>query len=423
MYRLFYTWFFYLLLPAVLLRLLVRARKAPAYRQRWLERLGFFQAPPGVRGGIWVHAVSVGETIAAAPLIRRLQAEHPGVPITLTTMTPTGSERVRALFGESVFHVYAPWDFPGALHRFLDRVQPRQLIIMETELWPNMVYHCHLRGIPVVLANARLSEKSAGGYARVGRLTREMLVCLERVAVQTADEAERFVALGLPRRRCEITGSIKFDLDVPAELAVTAGQLRATWGEDRPVLVAASTHEGEDELVLEAFRTLREKHPDLLLILVPRHPERFDRVDGLCQRAGFKVTRRGRGQTASRATQVYLGDTMGDLMLLFGASDVAFVGGSLVDHGGHNVLEPAALGVPVVTGTSHFNFLEITRALESAGGLLTVQNERGLANSVSMLLEDEVQRREMGQAGQALVENNRGALDRLVGIASELLSR
>ncbi len=423
MFRLLYTLVFYLLLPAVLVRLFLRGRKAPAYRRRWLERLGYFDAQPGVRGGIWIHAVSVGETIAAAPLVRRLQAAHPDLPITLTTMTPTGSERVRAMFGETVYHVYAPWDFPGALRRFLARVEPRLLIIMETELWPNTVYHCHLRGIPVVLANARLSEKSARGYAKAGLLTREMLVCLEKAAVQTADEAERFVALGLPRRRCEVTGSIKFDLDLPAGLQQEADRLRATWGSGRDVLIAASTHEGEDELVLAAYRRLLEAHPQLLLILVPRHPERFDRAGGLCQRAGFEVARRGRGEQAGERTQVYLGDTMGELMLLFAASDVAFVGGSLVDHGGHNVLEPAALGKPVVVGTSCFNFLEITRALESAGGLLTVQNESGLANTVGLLLDDPHRRRQMGRAGQELVNANRGALDRIAAICGDLLIR
>lgn len=422
MFRLFYTWVFYLLLPFVLLRLFVRGRKAPAYRQRWLERLGIFQAPPGVREGIWVHAVSVGETIAAAPLIRRLQAAHPGVPITVTTMTPTGSERVRALFGESVFHVYAPWDYPGALRRFLARTRPRLLVIMETELWPNTVYHCHLRGIPVVLANARLSEKSAAGYARVGWLTREMLVCLERVGVQTAEEGERFLALGLPKRRLSVTGSIKFDLDLPADLASAAQKLRKTWGGDRPVLIAASTHEGEEAQVLDAFRRLLADHPDLLLVLVPRHPERFDRVGGLCQRSGLQLARRGRGETPAPDTQVYLGDTMGELMLLFAAADIAFVGGSLVEHGGHNVLEPAALARPVVAGTSNFNFLEISRALEAAGGMLTVQNEAGLANTVDSLLRDRARCEQMGRAGQDLVESNRGALGRLCGMIDALLN-
>ncbi len=421
MFRLIYTWIFYLVLPLVLLRLFWRGRKAPAYRRRWLERMGFFTATPGVRDGIWIHAVSVGESIAAAPLVRRLQAEHPGVPITITTMTPTGSDRVRAMFGEQVFHVYAPWDYPGALRRFLRQLQPRLLIIMETELWPNTVYHCHLQGIPVVLANARLSEKSASGYAKAGWLTREMLVCLEAVAVQTREEADRFIRLGLPRRRCHVTGSLKFDLDMPRDLQTDAEALRAAWGSTRPVLVAASTHEGEEDLVLDAHLQLLRDHPDLLLVLVPRHPERFERVAALCERKRLKMARRGRGEQADGETQVYLGDTMGDLMLLFAAADIAFVGGSLVEHGGHNVLEPAALGRPVVTGMSNFNFLEISRALEQAGGLIAVQNESGLANTVSILLQDPARRELMGAAGRKLVEDNRGALDRLCHIVAELL--
>ncbi len=413
MYRLVYSVVFYLLLPLIFARLAWRALQAPEYRQRWGERLGFFPCPEKARDGIWFHTVSVGETIAAAPLVRRLQEALPAVPITMTTMTPTGSERVRTLFGDSVFHVYAPYDFPGAVKRFLHRVRPRMLVIMETELWPNMLYHAHLRGLSVYLVNARLSEKSARGYGVVGGLTREMLVCLEKVAVQTADEADRFHDLGLPRRRQQVTGSIKFDIQTADELESRAAQLRAEWGVERPVLVAASTHEGEDEQVLEALGRIRETCPQLLLVLVPRHPQRFDRVAALCTKAGFSVARRSRGETCGADTQIYLGDTMGELMMLFAACDIAFVGGSLVASGGHNMLEPAALGKPVLTGPSVFNFLEISRTLEQADALAVVDGPVAFANEARRLLGDEAARRLMGESGREVVTANRGALDRV----------
>src|SRR5690606_10796754 len=282
MNRTLYSLVLHLALPLIFLRLLWRAWRAPAYGRRIGER--FAVGLPALRqGGIWIHAVSLGESIAAAPLIRELLERHPELPVTVTCMTPTGSERIQALFGERIQHRYLPYDLPWACARFLDRLQPKLAVIMETELWPNHIHACHKRGIPVALANARLSERSARGYARFARLTAPMLAKLDLIAVQTEVEAERFRQLGARPGCVEVTGSIKFDLSVAAELPQRAAELRAAWGaQERPVWIAASTHAGEDEVMLAAHRQLLAERPDALLILVPRHPERFTQVFELC---------------------------------------------------------------------------------------------------------------------------------------------
>ncbi|WP_134555166.1 lipid IV(A) 3-deoxy-D-manno-octulosonic acid transferase, partial [Pseudomonas aeruginosa] len=338
MNRTLYTLLFHLGLPLVALRLWWRARQAPAYAKRIGERfsLSLPEVPPG---GIWVHAVSVGESIAAAPMVRALLERHPQLPVTVTCMTPTGSERIRALFGEQVRHCYLPYDLPWAAARFLDRVRPRLAVIMETELWPNHIHACAVRGIPVALANARLSERSARGYARFAGLTRPMLAELSWIAVQTEAEAERFRRLGARPECVSVTGSIKFDLRIDPQLPLAAAALREEWDATaRPLWIAASTHAGEDEIVLAAHRRLLETRPDALLILVPRHPERFAGVHELCRREGFATVRRSGGEPVARATQVLLGDTMGELLFLYALADIAFVGGSLVPNGGHNLL-------------------------------------------------------------------------------------
>ena len=355
MNRHLYTLLLHLALPLIALRLALRARKAPAYARRIKERFSF-ALPPLKPGGIWVHAVSVGESIAAAPMIRALQARYPELPITVTCMTPTGSERIQALFGDSVQHCYLPYDLPWAAARFLDRVRPRLAVVMETELWPNHIHQCARRGIPVALANARLSERSARGYARFGKLTAPMLAELSLIAVQTQAEAQRFLDLGARPDCVEVTGSIKFDLKIDAELLQRAAELRRQWqAEQRPVWIAASTHAGEDEIVLAAHRQLLETRPNALLILVPRHPERFNSVHELCLSDGLTTRRRATGEAVQAGDQVLLGDTMGELLFLYALADIAFVGGSLVANGGHNLLEPAALGKPVLSGPHLFN--------------------------------------------------------------------
>ncbi len=421
MNRHLYTLLLHLALPLIALRLALRARKAPAYARRIKERFSF-ALPPMKPGGIWVHAVSVGESIAAAPMIRALQARHPDLPITVTCMTPTGSERIQALFGDSVQHCYLPYDLPWAAARFLDRTRPRLAVVMETELWPNHIHQCAKRGIPVTLANARLSERSARGYARFARLTAPMLAELSLIAVQTQAEAQRFLDLGARPGCVEVTGSIKFDLKIDDELLQRAAELRRQWqAEQRPVWIAASTHAGEDEIVLAAHRQLLATRSDALLILVPRHPERFNSVHELCLAQGLTTRRRSTAETVQASDQVLLGDTMGELLFLYALADIAFVGGSLVANGGHNLLEPAALGKPVLSGPHLFNFLEIAAQLREAGALSEVENAVQLADRVATLLNEPSEMRSMSQAGLSVLKANQGALQRLLTGLQRLL--
>ncbi|MFG6204690.1 lipid IV(A) 3-deoxy-D-manno-octulosonic acid transferase [Pseudomonas retamae] len=416
MNRTLYTALFYLGLPLVAIRLWLRARKAPAYAKRIGER--FSCNMPTLRpGGIWVHAVSVGESIAAAPMIRALLQRYPQLPITVTCMTPTGSERIQALFANEprIQHCYLPYDLPCAATRFLDRVQPKLAVIMETELWPNHIHQCAKRGIPVALANGRLSQRSAKGYGRFSKLTAPMLAEMSLFAVQTEAEAQRFRDLGARPETVEVTGSIKFDLTIDPQLLQRAAELRGQWQAlERPVWIAASTHEGEDEVVLDAHRRLLANHPDALLILVPRHPERFNSVFDLCQREGFATVRRSTGTIVDAQTSVLLGDTMGELLFLYALADSAFVGGSLVANGGHNLLEPAALAKPVISGPHLFNFLDIAAQLREAGALAEVDDAEGLAVEVQRLFELPRDAQRMAEAGLAVMRRNQGALLRLL---------
>ncbi|MDD1014143.1 lipid IV(A) 3-deoxy-D-manno-octulosonic acid transferase [Pseudomonas rubra] len=422
MNRTLYTLLFHLGLPLVALRLFLRSRKAPAYGQRIAERFAM-KLPAMARGGIWVHAVSVGESIAAAPMIRALLLAYPQLPITITCMTPTGSERVRAMFANEprIQHCYLPYDLPWAAGRFLDHIQPTLAVIMETELWPNHIHQCAKRGIPVALANARLSERSARGYSRFAGLTRPMLAEMSLIAAQTETEAQRFRQLGARPECVQVTGSIKFDLSIDEQLLPRARALREQWqAGQRPVWIAASTHEGEDEVILAAHRQLREHHADALLILVPRHPERFNSVFELC-RQQFSTVRRSGGEPVNADSAVLLGDTMGELLFLYALADIAFVGGSLVPNGGHNLLEPAALALPVLSGPHLFNFLEIAAMLREAGALLEVDDSQGLATEVRRLIELPRDAQRMGTAGLAVMKANQGALQRLLGGLARLL--
>lgn len=417
--RTLYSLLWYVLLPFLFLRLWLRGRKAPPYRQRWQERMAWGYAAGQLDGAIWVHAVSVGETLAAAPMIERLLATYPDRPLLVTTTTPTGSERVKALFGERVTHVYCPWEIPGALRRFLRAFNPALVIVLETELWPNLSAAVKKHGATLMLMNGRLSEKSYRGYAKLSALVKPMLAQFDVLAVQTPIEAERYVALGAKAERVHAIGSVKFDMTLDGALREKAGALRATFG-DRPVWIAASTHPGEDAPVLAAHKAVLASHPQALLILVPRHPERFDEVAEQIAQAGLSLARRSREEPVADA-QVYLADTMGELMMLFGTADVAFVGGSFVPVGGHNLLEPAAWSLPVLTGPHLHNFTAIADMLAAANAV-SVVNDNTLSSTVAELLSAPERRHAQGAAAAAVVEANRGALDKGLALIDLLIS-
>ncbi|MEN4909735.1 lipid IV(A) 3-deoxy-D-manno-octulosonic acid transferase [Rahnella bonaserana] len=418
--NIFYNIIIYLIQPLIWIRLLLRSRKSPAYRKRWAERYGFCKGKV-VSGGIMLHSVSVGETLAAIPLVRALRHRYPSLPITVTTMTPTGSERVQSAFGKGVHHVYLPYDLAGSVNRFLDEVNPKLVIIMETELWPNLISALHSRQIPLVIANARLSARSAKGYQKLGKFIRTILQRITLIAAQNQEDGERFLSLGLKRNQLAVTGSLKFDISVTPELAAKAIALRSQWASRRQVWIATSTHEGEETLLLEAHKELLKAHPNLLLILVPRHPERFPVACELTRKAGLSFIQRSSGEVPSSTTQVVIGDTMGELMLLYGIADLAFVGGSLVDRGGHNPLEAAAHAIPVLMGPHTFNFKDICAKLAQDDGLITVTDTASLVKEISTLLTDEDYRLYYGRHAVEVLHQNQGALQRLLHLLEPYL--
>ena len=420
--RFFYSVSIYLLSPIILLRLLYRALRAPAYARRWRERFGFVAQTNGGKT-IWLHSVSVGETLAAVPLVKALQQRYPDYRLTVTCMTPTGSERIQAAFGDSVDHYYAPYDMPDSVARFLNRVRPELLLIMETELWPNTIAACSSRSIPVILANGRLSAKSAAAYGKIPRLVGSMLRSISAVVAQHDDDGNRFARLGLPPEALTISGNIKFDLHLDSEVRAKAQSLTTEWqGENqRPVLLAASTHAGEDELILQAYGQIKAALSVApLLVLVPRHTERFNQVAKLCEQAGFVVARRSTGEPTAPA-DILLGDTMGELMSFYGACDLAFVGGSLVPTGGHNMIEAAAWGVPVVTGPHLFNFAEASRLLIEGDAMIVCEDADSLAEQCIGLFANRQRCTQMGDAAHRIAEANRGALDRLLAVIDHRL--
>ncbi|KTA79610.1 lipid IV(A) 3-deoxy-D-manno-octulosonic acid transferase [Aeromonas salmonicida] len=407
-YRLLYNLLIHLGLPLALLALYKPKKGKPGFGARWAEHLGRTPAS-GQEAPLWIHAVSVGETLAISPFIRTLKAERPDLPILLTTTTRTGAEQAAKL-GDLVVHRYAPLDYPWAVAAFLKCIKPRALWVMETELWPNWLAACEARHLPVTIINARLSERSCQRYARFQGAFDTLSRPLTHLLCQHQDDAERFARLGIGRERLAVTGSIKFDIQLGDEVQARGHALRQQLGQSRPVWIAASTHQGEDEQVLAAFDLVLQRHPQALLILVPRHPERFDRVAELC--APYGCVRRTGGSPIRETDRVYLGDTMGELPLMLAAADVAFVGGSLVKVGGHNLLEPAALGKPCLTGPAYFNFSDITRQLVAQGGAALVADAAALGEKVSELLADEGDRRQMGEQARAVVLRNQGALAR-----------
>lgn len=413
LYRALYTLTMYLLTPVILYRLALRGLHYREYFGRWRERFGFFP-DPRIRGSIWLHAVSMGEVNAAVPLIDGLMARYVHDTFVITTVTPTGSMRVEKLYGGRVFHVYLPYDLPASIRRFLDRVRPRIAVIMETEIWPNLFFTCHARGIPIVMANARLSERSLRGYGPVTPLAREAVRRATHVAAQSQPDAHRLIQLGANRQRLSVAGNTKYDMRVPPELTAQGATLRASWGPERPVWIAASTHEGEEMAVIKAHIQVLNRFPDALLLWAPRHPERFRDVTQLCRQFGFIVGNRNDDTLGRPDLQCFIGDTLGELLLFYAASDVAFVAGSLVPIGGHNVLEAAALGKPLLVGPHMFNFEEIAGQLDAAGGLLRVADGAQLAVQVINLFAHPARAAAIGTAARSVFEHEGGAVDRVI---------
>ena len=410
----------YVAAPFAILVQLWRGLRDPSYRGGLGERFGF---GPAIAGPvIWVHAVSVGEVQASQPLVTQLRRRHPRCRLLLTTVTPTGAARARLLFGDQVLLRYVPFDLPGSVKRFFDRVQPRLAMILETELWPNLYGECGRRSVPLVLASARVSPRSVGNYRRLTSLFRKTLSYGIVIAAQSEADAERFRSIGAAPERTHVTGNIKFDFQPPPGIEARGRRWRDENLPGRPVWVAGSTHEGEELMVLDAHQRVLDRFPDALLILVPRHPQRFEAVRDLLARRHEAVAFRSAGTAITPGTRVLLGDTMGELMMFYAAADVAFVAGSLVPIGGHNLLEPASVGLPVLTGPHNFNGEEIAGLLVDAGAAQVVTDTQRLAEAVLGLLVDAACRERMGTAGRAVLEANRGALDRLLTLVDPLLA-
>ena len=418
--RLLYTLAMFIATPLLMLRLWARGMRYGDYHIRWRERFGRFDAPDFPRGTLWVHAVSLGEVNAAEPLIKSLMQRYPERPMVVTTVTPTGSERVRQLFGDSVFHVYLPYDLPYAVLRFLRRIRPVAAVIVETEIWPNLYAACSKRGIILVIVNARLSRRSLRGYLPMRPLARQALRCVDYVAAQSFTDAARYRLLGAIPSRISVAGNLKFDAPLPDSLVGDSGHMREQWGRDRPVWIAASTHEGEELTALQAHLEVLKRFPDALLLVVPRHPERFRAVEQTIRGLGFRTAVRSLDGLPKASTQCFLVDAMGELMTFYAAADVAFVGGSLASIGGHNVLEPAALSRPVLVGPHTFNFEGITRTLIREGGAREI-SEGELGPRVRELLENPDARERMGAAGRRVVEQERGSVTRIMQHIEPLL--
>ena len=418
--RKLYSLLLYLLIPLVLLYLLFRGIRDRRYLSRWAERFGFF-SPPVKTGGIMIHAVSMGEVNAASVLIRGLAAAYPEQPVCVTAFTPTGSERIRELFGERVFHVFSPLDLPGTVKRFFNRVQPRLLVIMETEIWPNLYHQAASRDIPILVANARISDHSLQSYLRFRRLTAGALENATCLAAQSEQDAKRLCDIGAPPERVHVTGNLKFDLTLPPSLHEEGDSIRLAWGAHRPVLVAGSTHEKEEAVVVQVFKHLLGPFPDALLVLVPRHPERFSRAAQSALNSGLKVSLRSESPVCTAQSQCFVIDAMGELQRYYAAGDIAFVGGSLEPIGGHNPLEPAALSKPVLFGPHMFNFADISSQLLQAGAAIEVADGQQLTAQITRLFQDPVLRDDMGRAAHELFKSGQGAVDRTLALAKQIL--
>ena len=419
MLRLLYSALLYVVAPLAYLATALRGLRDPSYRDRLSERLGFTQLRFAARP-IWIHAVSVGEVQAAAALVRALRSRYPQHPVLVTTATPTGGQRVRALCGDSVRHAYLPYDLPGAVRRFLDRTTPVLAIIMEREIWPNLYRACFARKIPILLASARISARSGQRHLRFAGLFREALACNVTIAAQTAADAERFRALGIAPTALHVTGNIKFDLEIPEDVRRAGSHIRAEFAH-RPVWIAGSTHEREEDIVLDAHERVRAARNDALLVLVPRHPNRFDAVKAWLRARNVRFVIRSAREAVAADTSVLLVDTLGELLSFYSAANVAFVGGSLVPVGGHNLLEPAALNRPIIVGPHTFNAADIAENFLASGAAVQVESATQLGDAVLDLLTNAARRDQMIARAHELLQANQGALARLLALIEKLL--
>lgn len=409
--RILYSFLFYLVIPAVLARLFWRSLKEPLYRQNLLQRFGFVNIEKEVGSElIWVHSVSAGETIAAAPLVRRLVTR--GFTVLMTTMTPTGRERVLDLLGDSVLHSYAPYDLPDAVGRFLERSKPKCLVIIDTELWPNIIHQCSLRNVKTILVNGRLSARSAAGYKKISGLAKPMLQEIDYLAVQTFSHGRRFIDLGLGEEKLVVAGSIKFDQELPADFNEKVSQLRGKVG-DRLIVIGASTHRGEEEMILNAFRSIRSSHKELLLILAPRHPHRSNEVAELVEKAGEILQLHSDNRNCNNSTTVLLLDVMGELIYFYGISDIAIVGGSFVPVGGHNLMEAVHAQVPVIMGPHLENIEDIASMFVDNGGMRIARDAAELSVALGSLVSSADERRHLVAQANDVLKINQGALDKV----------
>lgn len=414
----FYSCLFYLLVPFMLVRLAWRSIKMPACRYRWSERFALYNKK-FAQDVIWFHAVSVGEAEALFPLVRKIRTHYPDAKLLITTTTPTGSARVKSVMQESVEHVYLPYDMPGAIKRFMQCFKPRIAVIIETEIWPNLFAYCGKNEVPLYIINARLSEKSASSYQKFPALVVPTLAHVKLIAAQTQDDAKRFVAIGAKIETVRTLGNIKFDVEVSSEIIGQGLQLKVDLFDGRFVWLIASTHKDEEAIFLEIYKKIKPKIPELLLVIVPRHPERFGEVKKLCEQYQLAVVMRTSGEDCDQLTDVYLADTMGELKLLYAASDAAFVGGSMVPVGGHNILEALAVGTPVLFGPYMANFKEIAQGALRQGAAIQCQNKNEIISAIAGLYADAAYRQSLAEKGKAFVRQNQGAITRIFGMLNQ----
>ncbi|MFU8787683.1 MAG: lipid IV(A) 3-deoxy-D-manno-octulosonic acid transferase [Methylobacter sp.] len=407
--RFFYSCLFYLAAPFILVRLLWRSVKAPAYRYRWRERFAFY-TKKSAQDVIWFHAVSVGEAEALFPLAKKIQQKYPEATLLITTTTPTGSARVQAVMRGRVVHVYLPYDMPCAVGRFMRHFRPKIAVIMETEIWPNLFAYCGKQGIPLYIINARLSPRSASGYQKIPALIVPALAHVKLIAAQTQDDAGRFAAIGAKTEKVRVLGNIKFDVDIPSGLIGQGLQLKADVFRGRFVWLVASTHKGEEAVFFAIYKIIKQKIPELLLVIAPRHPERFIDVKKLAGQHQLAVVARTSGEACAPHTDVYLADTMGELKMLYAAADAAFVGGSMVPVGGHNILEAAAVGTPVLFGPYMANFKDIARQVLQRNAAIQCRDNDEIIGAIVALHADFALRQSLAENGKVFVRQNQGAM-------------